>query len=120
MLWTEQNWQQIYHTWNVEGGRASGPNALETMAIEAHRAGQAHERSMAGWQPIETAPKDGSEFQAWGAEHGRGWWEPRARVNPESAALETWGRVDYDWEDWEAEHRLTHWQPQPLPPPPTE
>lgn len=34
------------------------------------------------WQPIETAPTDGTPFQAWlvrGLSVADGWWEPRCR-----------------------------------------
>jgi hypothetical protein len=77
------------------------------------------------WQPIETAPDDGTEFQAWAIQREPtenwpdGWWEPRARVNPETEAREVWDRVDYDAEGWTPEDRywhVTHWQPVPEPP----
>jgi hypothetical protein len=72
------------------------------------------------WQPIETAPKDGSEFQAWAGSYDGGWWEPKARINPESERVELWQRVDYDQDGWEAENgddwNVTHWMPLPTPP----
>lgn len=68
---------------------------------------------MADWQPIETAPKDGTEFQAW-----VGHWEPRCRYNPDTEAFEMWGRTDYDCEGWDTYPDLppTHWMPEPAQP----
>lgn len=70
------------------------------------------------WQPIETAPKDGTEFQAWCVYEGHGWWEPRAKFN-ENETFVVWGRVDYDMEGWDflcAPNRPTHWMPHPEAP----
>jgi hypothetical protein len=82
---------------------AANPSAIKEL-IAAARAG-------AGWQPIETAPKDGTEFQGW-----VGQWEPRCRFNPESETFETWGRVDYDEDGWDVFVPATHWMPPPDPP----
>jgi len=70
---------------------------------------------MSEWQPIETAPRGGAEFQGWIAV---GYWEPRCRFNPDSEAFEIWGRVDYDMDGWDtyAYLRPTHWMPHPPPP----
>lgn len=67
------------------------------------------------WQPIETAPKDGTQFQAWIEKYG---WEPHARFNPDSEAFELWGRVDYDKDGWDVYPHMvpTHWMPLPTPP----
>lgn len=64
------------------------------------------------WRPIETAPKDGTEFQAWVDKYG---WEPKARVNPETEAVELWGRTDYDQDGWDVYFHMTvtHWMPTP-------
>ena len=74
------------------------------------------------WQPIETAPKDGTEFQAWvlsGAAGGSiGFWEPKCRYN-EHGQIGFWGRIDYDIDGWDygLTHLMaTHWKPQPEPP----
>ncbi|MFY3096147.1 hypothetical protein ACOTHT_30895 [Achromobacter xylosoxidans] len=68
-----------------------------------------------GWLPIESAPKDGTEFQAW---LNGDFWEPRCRFNPASEAFEIWGRVDYDRDDWDICGHLTatHWMPLPAAP----
>ena len=73
------------------------------------------------WQPIETAPQDGTPFQVWvirNYEPRLGFWEPNARFNPETGAFEIWGRADYDLEDYEVFSHLTatHWMPLPDPP----
>lgn len=77
---------------------------------------------MTGWQRIETAPRDGSEFQAWVASADHGGWEPRCRINPETEGFEIWGRVDYDEDGWDTYLHLTptHWLPQPASPPQIE
>lgn len=57
------------------------------------------------WQPIETAPKDGSEFIGYVATSYQG-----------GAVVLHWykkyGWIDWDYDVWEP----THWMP--LPPPP--
>lgn len=70
------------------------------------------------WQPIETAPKDGTEFQAWIKSQFGDWWEPKCRINPNSEAFEVWGRVDYDYDGWDndPEWTPTHWMPLPTSP----
>jgi hypothetical protein len=78
---------------------------------------------MSEWQTMDSAPQDGSEFQAWiTAVSPQGnpkcWWEPKARVNPDSGSVELWGRTDYDQDGWETYSHLTatHWMPPPDPP----
>ena len=80
---------------------------------------------MSNWRTIDSAPKDGTEFQAWtvlkdGADLEGGIWEPCARFNPESEAFEIWTRVDYDQDGWQTDWFYpTHWQPLPAPPEPS-
>jgi hypothetical protein len=92
--------------------RVSSPEAAALLAkIEA--------ADRLEWQPIETAPKDGAEFQAWLLDAGRqhGWWEPRCRFN-DDGAFQVWQRVDYDDDGWDViEARPTHWLPEPTEPP---
>lgn len=74
-----------------------------------------------GWRPIESAPMDGTEFQAWCVNGNDGWWEPLCKYDDEGNFF-TWGRVDYDIDDWDllcSPMRATHWQPL-TPPPATD
>ena len=63
---------------------------------------------MSKWQPIETAPKDGTRFLA---------YEPRH----EYRYYECWWEDDFrDWSGWQddfdSEPKPTHWMPLPEPP----
>jgi len=65
------------------------------------------------WQPIETAPKDGTEFQAL----GRDWGDPKGRIH---APVAVWdddkgGFVDASDPDVHLIY-LTHWQSLPAAP----
>lgn len=56
------------------------------------------------WQPIETAPRDGTSVLCWSSVYD-------APVVAKGGADGTF------WEgDWEYEVRATHWQPLPDPP----
>ncbi len=91
-------------------------DVLTAEAAEAYAAARVAEAmESSGWQPIKTAPRDGTEFQTW-----LGFWEPRCRFRPDSEGLEIWGRVDYDLDGWaDASHlTATHWMPQPAAPSP--
>ena len=64
------------------------------------------------WQPISTAPLDGTEFDVWCPEPGGGY-----RV-----ANAYWSTVDAKWQ-WQGQgdrmqwaHQPTHWMPLPTPP----
>ena len=66
------------------------------------------------WRPIATAPRDGTPFIAWTTENGL---ELEARFNPEHGHFETYGRVDYDQDDWsEDPGSATHWMLYPEEP----
>jgi hypothetical protein len=66
------------------------------------------------WQGIESAPKDGSEFDAWSA-HGERWtnvWWSKQRGD-----WVHWGDTGFDSNgEVRVDARLTHWMPPPPPP----
>lgn len=75
-------------------------------------------RAEAEWQPIETAPKDGTRIDIWAINHSL-FNKPGSRIIDAY-----WGRVS-DWmgrerDDWvgaASEHiEPTHWRPLPAPP----
>jgi hypothetical protein len=81
------------------------------------------------WRPIETAPKDGSEFDAWAVwlDTGKGERVPnvhwgRGCIAFESECeLEGWLAAEWGIDGCEGlmdpqDQRLTHWQPLPAPP----
>jgi len=83
------------------------PGQFETMclAIEDVIAGRGFD--VDPWQPIETAPKDGTKFLA---------YEGRA----ENKRYECWWQEDFSnwsgWQDWwDSEPEPTHWQPLTKP-----
>lgn len=69
---------------------------------------------------MESAPRDGTQFQGWIAPLGA--WEPRCRIN-DDGVLQIWDRDDYDSVGWcsMAEYpdtyQITHWAPAPSGPP---
>lgn len=86
------------------------------------------------WQPIETAPRDGSWIQAWRSPPSftGGTWEPLVYVRWEDEEGKwVWPDEDYqvftergvelanmkvaEFENY-ADDRFTHWQPLPEPP----
>lgn len=68
-------------------------------------------------QPIETAPMDGTEFQAILLCDDIEDWEPRCRFN-EHGNFEVYGRVDYDQDGWYLLNS-DNWQPIAWLPQPT-
>ena len=72
---------------------------------------------MSDWQPIETAPKDGSWVLLGGGQHDANtWYGP----GPEAPAVV--GRWDKGWffANWDGDYRSeylipTHWMPLPVP-----
>lgn len=66
----------------------------------------------AGWQPIETAPKDGTLIDVWCPEAGGGYRVPDA----------WWSEVDSHWlyvgqgSPMRWAHEPTRWIPLPMPP----
>jgi hypothetical protein len=86
----------------------AGPNCWEEPAAIA-----AWNRRASGWNPISTAPRDGTEIWAYNGEQVRMRWEDG---DPWSGWLygdETLNDIDPDPE------QPTHWQPLPPAPEPT-
>lgn len=85
-------------------------------ALEAERAKVAAAR-LEGWQPIETAPKDGTAILI-ACDYHRpnrsqvtlAWWEPRVRKWVES---QHWDDCEDDWNFNTCAFRVTHWMPLP-------
>ena len=65
-------------------------------------------RAREGWQPMATAPKDGTPVLLW--------WPYWANVRP----LVGWWQNNGGWQSWEASDEdakpPTHWRPLPSPP----
>lgn len=69
---------------------------------------------MTGWQPIETAPKDGTNILAW-------WANPHAEP-----IIISWDGHNGEWSLWcfcvdgstAATEEFSHWMPLPEPPSP--
>jgi len=88
---------------------------------------------MSKWQPIETAPRDGTRILAWTPEgHDIVWWSDLNRDLPQEPGNNPgwWGfcwhtvpgrtrehgfGVDDDY-IWPAQNQPTHWMPLPEPP----
>lgn len=62
-----------------------------------------------GWQPIDTAPKDGTPILVFGP------YEVAGRVNVVKWYCNSWA-VTTDEYGWERVSYATHWQPLPSPP----
>ena len=80
---------------------------------------------MIGWQPIETAPRDGTWFVAarfpaedhFCVEVGK--YDPMTWADYEHVEGDLYRRIDrqiYDWRGFNNFHRMTHWMPLPEPP----
>jgi len=78
------------------------------------------------WQPIETAPKDGSWILVFGDRYDRESLPPIGAARWEVRTFQSWQQVSdtrkelvtEDASDWDCESGIapTHWQPLPEPP----
>jgi hypothetical protein len=110
-IWTDN---QVY--WSMERGDPfpkTTRDALARAAIEALRQPASPEQIAEGegWQPIETAPKDGTKFDAW---------------VPDAFGGRRMTELSFNWRGQLRQHGLlsaadlprwpTHWRPLPSPP----
>lgn len=81
------------------------------------------------WRPIETAPKDGSEFDVWRAGPNGEEGERVADVRYKKVRIGISGKFQLRLTEWAPDelgymrsqkipydHRVTHWMPKPPPP----
>lgn len=71
------------------------------------------------WQPIETAPKDGTMVLTWdGRAHNIAEWKPKRNYEDDANGVDdpTHGRWEYITEDMGEDDPPTHWMPLPEPP----
>ncbi len=67
-------------------------------------------KAQTGWQPIETAPKDGTKLQGWNVDG----WIPRIRFHSDRTG---WQYAEGNtWWTFSEYRQPTHWQPLPQPP----
>jgi alpha-galactosidase/6-phospho-beta-glucosidase family protein len=73
---------------------------------------------MMEWQPISTAPKDGTRIDLWGINHLHYAKPGQRRVNVGWGTVRDWmGNERDDWQTWRSEDfEPTHWMPIPKPP----
>lgn len=114
-------------SWKENFSRHASPEAAKAAAQSDYETrirsalvdnSHASEAVVETWQPIETAPKDGTPIDLWGVNHLHPAKTGRRATNV------TWGRVR-DWmgnerDDWQHGHpedfEPTHWMPLPAPP----
>lgn len=69
------------------------------------------------WQPIETAPKDGTEFDGWAGERVTGvfWGKPDDEPPNARGWVKAHYVTGYGWDVMRV-NNLSHWMPLPAPP----
>lgn len=72
------------------------------------------------WQPIETAPKDGTEVDLWCVDRGDPGGRKARRPNCAWGLMQNWIGAEFKgWRGVGQQHRQwepTHWMPIPAPP----
>ena len=73
------------------------------------------------WQPIETAPRDGTKVDIWGINHLHYATPGQRIVNVAWEPVSDWmGNEREDWQTGRGDYfEPTHWMPLPDPPAPT-
>lgn len=74
---------------------------------------------MSEWQPIKTAPKDGTEIQLWAVltSNKKGQWWPKCYWGG-NFGIDWWMAIDEEGEGVleKSAWKPTHWMPEPEPP----
>lgn len=101
---------KLWNAWRA-GELAS---AAENAALRERVA----EMEGAGWQPIETAPRDGTKIDLWGINHLHYAKKCERLVNTSWGPVTDWiGGERLDWKHGRGEgFEPTHWMPLPAPP----
>lgn len=91
---------------------------VRRMLVAADKARDGEAAEMDGWQPIETAPKDGSAILIYGGTYS---YSIYADEPFDGVSIARWYRFHWRGEDRQAHddwysHNPTHWQPLPNPP----
>jgi len=102
------------HAWLNPGDLTEAYAAMRAVLAPLLDQARAEGRREAGaWQPIETAPKDGTVILAWIPAHEG----DKPEVAPVRWQSHVTGRWVHDASDWTLEAPMpTHWQPLPAPP----
>lgn len=103
---------------DIEAAKAAAQQDYETRILSALVNAEADADVVERWQPIDTAPRDGTPVDLWGVNH------LHPRKTGRRATDVTWGRVR-DWlgnerDDWQHgqgdDFEPTHWCPVPAAP----
>jgi hypothetical protein len=91
---------------------------INTILAQTHGAGEASPVVPSGWQPIESAPNDGSAFRAYGPElihpDFNPWGSVEACFDGETLIGAVWNGTHDIWNTMQI--KATHWMPLPAPP----
>lgn len=104
---------------SISDSNQSMTREVQTRAcMDGSVAGESDETKSSGWQPIETAPKDGTRVDLYGSRSGK----PRRFTNAWWAE-DCWGGQllgthswCFDQRDVYGKFEFTHWMPLPAPP----
>jgi Lar family restriction alleviation protein len=118
----EITWAAICKACGARVDRDSEAEAIAAWNTRPEAADRIEQLSLGGWMPIESAPKDGSKFLAWGYMHDDG--GPRepdgqsfmGEMPMLQIARFVEGYTGFVSDGLGSVDGLTHWQPLPSPP----